>query len=34
MSPRKRGWNPVFLKNRATSKESRAAKELWCFYLK
>jgi len=27
-------WHPVFLQNRATNRESRAATELRCFHLK
>jgi len=27
-------WAPVFLKNRATNKDSGAATELWCFHRK
>jgi len=27
----KEKWNPVFLQNRATSKDSRVATELWFF---
>jgi len=27
-------WAPVFLQNRATNRESRAATDLWRFHLK